>query len=88
METRIWVHSSWPASTRVRLDTETLPDATLRACGGHAGARFDAVWLNGKPMFDTFVVIDGAPRYHSPATEVALDNYAAHQRFGCQGDSL
>ena len=88
MTKRIWINTSWPAETRVRVDSMTMPDATVTACAGHGAARYDAVWLNDEPSFDTYVMLDGTMTYHCPTESVSRASFDEHERSGCKGTAL
>jgi hypothetical protein len=54
---------------------------TVRAADG--GAAFDGVWLNGERSYDTYVLIDGDVRYHSPVeSEPAQQTFELHEAAG------
>ena len=53
---------------------------TVRAAQGPI--TFDGVWLNGEPSYDTYVLVDGAVRYHSPAESVAGQTFEQHEAAG------
>jgi hypothetical protein len=46
------------------------------------GALLDGVWLNGQRSFDTYVIVDGVVRYHSPPEPVAEQTFAQHEAHG------
>ena len=53
---------------------------TVRANGGPIV--FDGVWLNGEPSYDTYVIIDGEVRYHSPMESAAGQTFELHEAAG------
>jgi hypothetical protein len=46
------------------------------------GVLLDGVWLNGERSYDTYVVIDGEVRYHSPMELVADPTFDQHESAG------
>ena len=53
---------------------------TVRAGGGDIV--FDGVWLNGERSYDTYVIIDGDVRYHSPIESAAGQTFELHEAAG------
>lgn len=52
----------------------------VRAGGGGIGA--DGVWLNGERSYDTYVIVDGQVRYHSPLESTAEQIFEGHEAAG------
>jgi hypothetical protein len=53
---------------------------TMRAGGG--AIVFDGVWLNGERSYDTYVIINGDVRYHSPVESSAGQTFELHEAAG------
>jgi hypothetical protein len=45
---------------------------TVRAC---EGVLLDGVWLNGERSYDTYVIVDGEARHHSPVESGAAQTF-------------
>jgi hypothetical protein len=43
---------------------------------------FDGVWLNGERSYDTYVIIDGDVKYHSPIESGAGQTFELHEASG------
>lgn len=83
MAKRVWLTSD---GTELEV-TKTEPVSiglnvavSVRAGGG--SVMDDGVWLNGVRSYDTYVVIDGDVRYHSPAESVAGEIFELHEAAG------
>jgi hypothetical protein len=83
MEKRVWLTSG---GTELEV-TKTEPVSiglnvavTVRAADG--AIAFDGVWLNGERSYDTYVVVDGNVRYHSPVESVARQTFELHEAAG------
>jgi hypothetical protein len=49
---------------------------------------FDGVWLNGVRSFDTYIIVDGDVKYHSPAESTSSgEAFELHEAAG-GGDLL
>jgi hypothetical protein len=59
-------------------------EVTVRA---GEGILLDGVWLNGEPSYDTYVIVDGEVRYHSPDESVAGPTFHTHNA-ACGGRVL
>jgi hypothetical protein len=82
MEKRVWLTS---VGTEFEV-TKTEPvsiglnvEVTVRA---GEGVLLDGVWLNGERSYDTYVIVDGEVRYHSPVEWVAIPTYEHHETAG------
>ena len=53
---------------------------TVRAAEG--AIMLDGVWLNGERSYDTYVIVDGNVRYHSPVQSVAGQTFELHEAAG------
>ena len=53
---------------------------TVRA--GEGASFFDGVWLNGERSYDTYVIVDGEVRYHSPVESVTGQTFELHEAAG------
>jgi hypothetical protein len=53
---------------------------TVRAAEG--STMFDGVWLNGERSFDTYVMVDGEVRFHSPVESVGVQSFDLHEAAG------
>jgi len=53
---------------------------TVRAADGTNGS--DGVWLNGERSYDTYIVIDGEVKYHSPTESDAGRTFELHEAAG------
>jgi hypothetical protein len=53
---------------------------TVRA--GDGAIPFDGVWLNGERSYDTYIIIDGATKYHSPDATAAGETFELHEAAG------
>jgi hypothetical protein len=53
---------------------------TVRAADGNIP--FDGVWLNGERSYDTYVIIDGDMRYHSPDESAEGQTFELHEAAG------
>lgn len=47
-----------------------------------SGVLLDGVWLNGERSYDTYVLVDGEVRFHSPAESVAGQTFEQHEAAG------
>ncbi len=81
-EKRVWLTS---VGTEFEV-TKTEPvsiglnvEVTVRA---GEGILLDGVWLNGKRSYDTYVIVDGEVRYHSPVEWVAAPTFGQHEAAG------
>jgi len=54
-------------------------EVTVRA---GEGILLDGVWLNGARSYDTYVIVDGQVRYHSPDESVADPTFQTHEAAG------
>ena len=43
---------------------------------------FDGVWLNGERSYDTYVMVDGSEKYHSPTDSSAGQSFEQHEAAG------
>ncbi|HEX4126026.1 MAG TPA: hypothetical protein VHX67_00460 [Acidimicrobiales bacterium] len=53
---------------------------TVRAADGAVPS--DGVWLNGERSFDTYVIVDGVVRFHSPEESAAAQSFELHEAAG------
>jgi hypothetical protein len=40
------------------------------------------VWLNGERSYDTYIVVDGETKYHSPVGSNAASTFKQHEAAG------
>jgi hypothetical protein len=82
VEKRVWLTT---AGTEFEV-TKTEPvsiglnvEVTVRAGDG---VLLDGVWLNGERSYDTYIIVDGETRYHSPAESKAASTFEQHEAAG------
>lgn len=46
------------------------------------GIVLDGVWLNGERSYDTYIIVDGEVRFHSPVEMVAGPTFETHEAAG------
>jgi hypothetical protein len=83
MEKRVWLTS---AGTEFEV-TKTEPmsiglNVAVTVRPGGEAIPSDGVWLNGERSYDTYVIIDGDVRYHSPIESAAGQTFELHEAAG------
>ncbi len=83
MAKRVWLIS---VGTDLEV-TKTEPvgiglNVAVTVQGGGGDIVFDGVWLNGERSYDTYVIVDGEVRYHSPVESAAGQTFELHEAAG------
>lgn len=82
MAKHVWVTSVGDELQVTKTDPVSIRlnvEVTVRAGDG---ALLDGVWLNGERSYDTYVMVDGEVRYHSPVESVAQQTCDLYEADG------
>jgi hypothetical protein len=75
MEKRVWltiVGTDFEVTKTEPVSTGLNVEVTVRA---GEGILLNWVWLNGERSYDTYVIVDGEVRFHSPVETVAAPTF-------------
>jgi hypothetical protein len=83
MEKRVWLTSAGDELNVSKTEPVSIGlnvAVTVRAGDGTIAS--DGVWLNGERSYDTYVMVDGDVRFHSPAESAAGETFELHEAAG------
>jgi hypothetical protein len=75
MEKRVWLTSAGSKCEVTKTEPVSIGlnvEVTVRA---GEGVLLDGVWLNGERSYDTYVIVDGEARHHSPVESGAARTF-------------
>jgi hypothetical protein len=83
MTKRVWLTTIGTAREVTKTEPVSIGlnvAVTVRA--GEGVIMFDGVWLNGERSYDTYVLLDGEVRFHSPVESAAGQTFDLHEAAG------
>ena len=83
MEKKVWLSSVGESLEVTKTEPVSIGlnvSVAVRPCG--SDIPFDGVWLNGERSYDTHVLIDGQPKYHTPVEADADPSFDLHEAAG------